>query len=372
MSIKLQRAIDKSLGVICFGLGVISKIFPNFSLKADKILVIKLWAMGESILTLPMIKELRKAYPSAKISVLCRERNKDVYTLNKDIDEIILFEPKNIFGVIKLLKRFDLVIDCEPYLKVSALASFYLGKRRIGFSHGTRAWMYTDKIEYNDQQHVVDTYLDFLKVLGMQKKVDALVKLEYSSEDKAKVTELLDPALKEKKLLVGFCPGAAESTRERMWPEDNFAELADKIIKDYDANILLIGSKSEAELAESIKRKVKNSDKVINLAGKTGPKKELFALIELCDLFISNDTGPMHVAAAQGVKTIGLFGPNLPTRFAPYGKDNISIYHKLNCSPCINVHMGKIPDCNNEIKGECMKKISINDVMEAVKKCLKQ
>lgn len=371
MSIKLQKTVDWSLGIVCLGFGAISKIFPNFALKTNKILIIKLWAMGESILTLPMIKELRKAYPSAKISVLCRERNKEVYTLNKDIDEIILFEPKNIFGLMKLLKRFDLAIDCEPYLKTSALASFYLGKRRIGFSHGTRAWMYTDKIDYNDQQHVVDTYLDFLKVLGTPKKTEILVKLEYSPEDKVKVMKMLAPVLKQKKLLIGFCPGAAESTRERMWPEDNFAELADKIIEAYDAAILLIGSKSEAELAENIKRKVKNTDQVMNLAGKTG-KKELFALIELCDLFISNDTGPMHIAAAQGVKTIGLFGPNLPTRFAPYGKRNITLYHSIPCSPCINVHKGKIPDCSNTIKGECMKNISVNDVREMITECLKK
>ncbi|MEM4264028.1 MAG: glycosyltransferase family 9 protein [Candidatus Woesearchaeota archaeon] len=371
MSIKIQRAIDKSLGVACFGLGAVSKIFPKFSLKTDKILIIKLWAMGESILTLPMIKELRKAYPSAKISVLCRERNKDVYTLNPDIDEIILFEPKNIFGLIKLFKRFDLVIDCEPYLKTSALASFYLGKRRIGFSHGARAWMYTDKIDYNDQQHVVDTYLDFLKLLGMQKKADALVKLCYSSEDKAKVMEMLAPVLKQKKQLIGFCAGAAESTRERMWPKEKFAELADRLIKDYDAQVIFIGSKKESELEDSVIQKMKNKHNTVNLAGRTSVK-ELFALIEMCDLFISNDTGPMHIAAAQGVRTIGLFGPNTPVRFAPYGKGNIFIYHKIDCSPCINVHKGKVPDCNNKIKGECMQKISVDEVLAAVKKCLKK
>ena len=87
-------------------------------------------------------------------------------------------------------------------------------------------------------------------------------------------------------------------------------------------------------------------------------------------LFISNDTGPMHIAAAQGTPTIGLFGPNLPTRFAPFGPDNIALYEKTPCSPCINVHKGSFPDCFNPEKGLCMKQIRVEQVCAAATQLL--
>ncbi|MBI2653126.1 glycosyltransferase family 9 protein, partial [Candidatus Woesearchaeota archaeon] len=92
--------------------------------------------------------------------------------------------------------------------------------------------------------------------------------------------------------------------------------------------------------------------------------------------FIGNDAGPMHIAAAQGVKTIGLFGPNLPIRFGPYGKGNTSLYKGYNCefSPCINVHKGQVPDClyprNSNDYQKCMKNISVNDVLKEVEKLI--
>jgi len=93
-----------------------------------------------------------------------------------------------------------------------------------------------------------------------------------------------------------------------------------------------------------------------------------------CKLFVGNDSGPMHVAAAQGIKTLGLFGPNLPVRFGPYGKGNIGLYKGYNCefSPCINVHKGQVPDClytrNSNDYQKCMKNISVDDVLKEVEK----
>ena len=109
--------------------------------------------------------------------------------------------------------------------------------------------------------------------------------------------------------------------------------------------------------------------KIVNLAGKI-TLKQLFYLTEKCNLIISNDAGGMHIAAAQGTKTIGLFGPNLPVRFRPLNKKSLSVYKGKICkySPCINVHKGEVPDCCYKGKDyqKCMKEIKVEDVLKFV------
>ena len=139
--------------------------------------------------------------------------------------------------------------------------------------------------------------------------------------------------------------------------------------------IIFIGNDEEKELIDNLIKKINNKNKVINAVGLFD-LKTVFYLIEKCNLFIGNDAGPMHIAAAQGVKTIGLFGPNLPVRFGPYGKGNIGIYKGYNCkfSPCINVHKGQVPDClfpkNSEDYQKCMKNIKVSDVIKKVTKLI--
>ncbi len=115
--------------------------------------------------------------------------------------------------------------------------------------------------------------------------------------------------------------------------------------------------------------KIKNA--AVSVAGEIS-LSELFELARRSVIFISNDTGPMHIAAAQGTHTIGLFGPNLPVRFGPYGKWNESVYHKKPCSPCINVHLGKILDCREKVSGNCMKLITTEEVKSVIKKMIEQ
>jgi len=358
--IKLQRFVDRFIGNILCNLFWPFKPQKKNIFQPKKILIVKLWAVGESILTLPLISELKKKYPNTQIDVLVRKRNKDIYTLNKNIGAVLLLNKKN---VISNFKKYDLVFDCEPYLNISAILSFWLGKQTIGFSHGQRAKLYNYKIKYNDQQHVVKTYLDLLIPICKEiKNPKKLVKLEYSLYDLEIINKLLKSYSLDDKKLIGICATAAESAHSRMWPKEKFAKLIDKLVSEKNVNIILVGGKNDSALNESIIKLVTNKEKVFNFAGKTSVK-QLFALVEKCEVFISNDTGPMHVAAAQDVKTIGLFGPNTPVRFGPYGEKNSSIYKPVLPKPCINVHLGKVPDCKNH---NHMSLISVNDVYEAI------
>ncbi len=117
-----------------------------------------------------------------------------------------------------------------------------------------------------------------------------------------------------------------------------------------------------------------------NVSGEINVR-EMFYLISLCRLFIGNDSGPMHVAAAQNVKTIGLFGCNLPVRFAPFGKNNYSIYKKSHLArsvplafqkACINVHKGEVGECKHGMENACVKRIQVDDVTSLVDKVMKK
>ncbi len=381
MSVRLIKFVDKFIGVpYCLVLGIF-RLFSKKNMppvnKTKNILIIQLWGIGETILTVPAIKALKERYNKTAIDVLCTSRNRDVYFKYPFISKLNVIN-LNIFSlkwfVLKNWKKYDIVIDMEEYLNISAIMSFFLGKYTIGYSHGTRSLTYSKKVKYNDKQHTSKTFFDLVKPLGIKGTVKKLEKLNYTGTDK----RIVDLALKYSKInkkhfIVGIAPGAAESSKSRMWPKQNFAELIEKVSKKKkNAKIILIGANYENKLNENIIKLIKNkraAKNVLNLAGKF-TLKQTFYLISKCNVFIGNDSGPMHIGAAMGVKTIGLFGPNLPVRFCPLNKKSKSIYKKMPCSPCINIHKGQIPECmHGETSRDfrkCMKEIKVKDVLRYI------
>ena len=374
----LIKLIDKHVGnLLCNFLALFNKKKASDNLKIiNKVLVIQLWGIGETILTLPAIGALRRRFPKAEINVLATSRNKDVFFNNKNIDNAISIKlnPFSILGFLsRNIKKYDLVIDMEEYLNISAIISFFAGRRIIGYAHDSRAELYTDMVRYNDKQHAMQTFLDLVRILDINFDAGNLPKLDFSKSDKNAVDKFLkNDGVKKNDFIVCVAPGAAESAKSRMWPYERYAELCDEVVDKYNAKIIFIGDFNEVDLVQSIQNKMENKN-TINSAGKI-TLNQLFYLISKSKLFIGNDAGPMHIAAAQGVKTIGLFGPNLPVRFGPYGKGNIGLYKGYNCefSPCINVHKGEVPDClyprNSNDYQKCMKNISVNDVLKEVEK----
>ncbi|MBW2984847.1 glycosyltransferase family 9 protein [Candidatus Woesearchaeota archaeon] len=378
MGVRIIKFIDRYIGnVLCLILGLINLFRKKTPPDIKNILVIQFWGIGETILTLPAINALRLKFPKAKISILATQRNKDVYESFEGYNKLELID-LGVFSIIKFIinnhRKFDLVVDMEEYLNISAIIALFVGKKTVGYSHGVRSLLYTDKVKYDDKQHVSKTFLDLVKKLGIKSEVISLEKLKVSQKDRQVVEALLNKLkISKKDLIIGIAPGAAESAKSRIWSGNRFAKVADKLIEKYHAKVIFIGAGDERNLIGNVQDSMKN--KSFNLAGRIS-LKQTFYLIEKCKLFISNDTGPMHMAAAQGIKTMGLFGPNLPVRFGPFGKKNISIYEGKVCeySPCINVHKGRVPDClfmkRSGNYQKCMNAIEVDDVMKAVSKLL--
>src|SRR3989338_439576 len=358
MNVRLVRFLDRYIGsAICFVLGLLPK--QKFG-KTDKILAIQLWGIGESILTLPALNE------PENVKVLVTERNKDVYNGYHEV-EVIATNPIPIIKyIMKNRNKYDAVIDFEEYLNMSAIISFFVGRRRIGYSHGIRSRLYTDTVEYNDGQHCSQTFMDLLKPLGVERKVKELLPLKYHNNEKRVVEKYLHSnSIGKKDFLVAVAVGVGESAKSRIWPIENFARLANMLVQKRKAKIIFIGSKDDEELNDSVENLMREGS--INAAGEfTLPQTA--CLIRRCSLVIRNDSGPMHIAAAMGNKTIGLFGTNIPARFGPL--KGISVYKEEICkySPCINVHKGEIPNCyfRGEDYQKCMKNISVEDVTSRI------
>ena len=359
MNLNLTKIIDKYfLPIPCFIIGLRKK---NKIDAPKKILFIKMWSIGDGILTLPLIKAAKLKYPEAQIDVLSHKRLNHLFDNNKNISNLILFND-NLKEIKPLYKKYDLSIDTDPYLNSSALITWYSGKASLGFSHSVRSKLFDTTSEFKEQ-HTFQNYVDLLEKINIQTNKE-LEKIQTDNETKERVEEIL----KENNLdnfIVGISPGVGESGRTRMWPLEKFAKLIDYLIENKKAKIVIIDGPDNLEVAEKLTNLTKHP--ITNLAGKTTKKESLY-LIEKCDLFISNDTGPMHMAAAQKTRTIGIFGPNTPIRWAPYG-DNISIYKKTECSPCISNKKGITPECKykgTELEQHCMKNITVEEVINQI------
>ena len=351
--ISFIRMIDTYIGNLILFLLPQNKKLNN----GKNILIIRLWTLGESLLTLPMIKKLKEE--GYNINILVTDRSKSVFENVNFIDDIINL--KNIFSIIKNLNKYDIAIDTEPYLKISSIISWWLSKFSIGWDNRK----YSINLKYNDKIHTVNNFCRLIEPLNIKYEPKELIPLNYKNENKIKVNDLIKDIKNQNKKIIGIHAGMAESSPWRSWK--NFPELINNLNEKY--NIILTGSNEEKKINKSIILTLNNINNISDFSGNTN-LLDLSYLLTQIDLFISNDTGPMHLSAAMKCKTIGLFGPNLPERFGLYGENNISIYEgkKLGCSPCINVHKGSFPNC--PINGKCMDLIKVNDVLKKIEEAL--
>jgi heptosyltransferase-2 len=358
----IQRYIDKIGGnIIVFILSIFNKQKPR-EIEPKRFLIIKLWALGDSVISIALIKGIRESYKNCCIDVLILPHVQDVFEC-ADVDNIKYL---NSFSDLKYIthnsKKYDIVFDCEPYFNLSAIISYFAGKERIGFANQFRSRLYTMTTEFRKDQHMVQNYLDMLRLTGIKYDADKLEKLDVPKNEKQRVEEYISEIFSNK-ILIGICPGISESTKNRMWFEERFAQLADRIMDKFSCKILFIDSQKNIKTSEKIMSLMQNS--ATNTIG-TFSLTETFHLISSCSIFISNDTGPMHIAAAQGCKTIGLFGPNTPVLWGPFGKNNISIY-KTTLAPSIQNDKGIF---KNKNRLEYMGPIKVNNVFEKVNLCL--
>ena len=323
------------------------------------ILIIKLRYIGDVLLTTSLATILSQHFNDSRITFMVNEGTDAVLRRNPRVDDILLVPRTNGIRQLKFLtyvrqRRFDCVIDLTDGDRSAFITAFSGAPIRIGFNHEFR-WRgkcYTHCVEgVYGTMHMVDYHARALEPLGIYES-GGDPELFLSEEDIKAASRLSDSLGVSGSKLVMIHPAARYWFKA--WPPERFAELGDTLMeKGY--KVVLVGSRQEREVEESVQKNAKH--KLLSLVGKT-TILELGALMRQCSLFIGNDGGPMHMAAAVGCPVVALFGPSDPAVWGPRGRQTQVIYKSLDCRDCFH------PGCH---RGEesCMRQITVEEVLKA-------
>lgn len=344
-----------------------------------KIIVYSLPGVGNTLMLTPHLEAIKRRYPKAKLTVLAMYRSvKEILENNPYIDELIYWNffkegyLKSILFLLKLRKRkFDISIMPYPANKAQYnLVNFLAGGRlRIAHKYDVKnfssfSFLYNKRISINDKRHETEENFELLKLIDVKNKnYKTYLKLRSEEEKYA------DGFFKKNKLknVIGMHPGASRFAGmwNKRWPEENFAKLADLISEKYKVKILIFGDAQEKELKEKIYSLMKNKPILV----ETPNIRTAAALIKKCKLFLTNDSGLMHLSAAVDTPIVAIFGPTSPIRTVPLIKKKKILYKNLWCSPCYKIGW-KLYCRYNPKKYECLNSISVEEVFNQLKNLL--
>ncbi|MFH1655376.1 MAG: lipopolysaccharide heptosyltransferase II [Candidatus Omnitrophota bacterium] len=333
-----------------------------------RILVIRTDRIGDVLLSTPVIKAVKDFFPNSFLAVMVRPYAKEIIEGNPFVDELIIYDKygkhKSILSSLKFAnelrkERFDLAIILHPTNRVN-LISFFAGiPERIGYNR-KMGFFLTKKLDdkkYLGEKHEMGYSLDVIRALGIEPQDKTLfMPIKKESED------WVDRILKKNNALnspnlVAIHPGA--SCPSKIWPQEHFSDLANRLIEEYRFKIIIISGPKDQKIAEKLIEKIEYP--VIDLSGETTISK-LASILKRCCLFISNDSGPVHISTAVGTPVISIFGRNQkglsPLRWGPLGEKDIFLHKDVGCIECL-AH-----NCKKEFI--CLKSISVEDVLEAV------
>ena len=322
--------------------------------------------VGDAVMTIPALRELRRIFPNAKITLHTRKWAEGIFRDANFINEILPFDQeksafKTVFAQAKILRRknFDLAVLFPNSFESALTAKLGNVLIRFGYAKESRGFLLTDAKtipEWKNQRHEVFYYLNLVAeiekkffgvttILGREPRFS----LKVSEERKTQSRKFLEKnGVDLSKKIVAFCPGSTNS-RAKRWHAESYAQLNDKIQSQLNSNVILVGAADELEV--SLEVAAKSNLKPIVLTGKTD-LAEVTAILSVCDLLVSNDTGPAHISAALGTKTLVIFGPTNPTTTQPWNSE--IIYKRVECSPCM------LRDC--PIDHRCMTRILPDEV----------
>jgi len=318
--------------------------------------------IGDSIMTLPALMEIRRNFPHAQISVLLRPWVRPIFESLPYVDQIINYDKKkgmvqNLAEFVRITsllraKRFDMAILFQNAFE-AALIAFLSGIRvRLGHDTDGRGFLLSHPVKKGKGQHQIRNYLDLLKGIGLEvEEMDPLlsIKGEYIANAQSVLKENdIEPG----EFVIALAPGAIYGPAKR-WPAEYFAIIGDWIRKRWGAKVLIMGSDRERDVCSHVQAMMKEGS--LNLCGKTSLGTSM-GIIKNCNMLVSNDSGLMHVGAALGVPTVAIFGSTDPQATGPRGAYCRIIKHDIPCSPCFR------RECPYDL--ECLYSVRPEDVWE--------
>ncbi len=339
--------------------------------KVRRILVRGVNWVGDTILSYPTVQRLKTAFPDSHLAILIPHHLIDLWKTFPYVDEIIPFEKKegleSVWRDWKLSHslrkgRYDLAVILPRSFR-SAL-QIYLARIpiRIGYKEG-RSFFLTYPIERKGEVlriHRIHYYQRLIEPLEVPEEVSS-PKLFLREEDRSWAEQFLrNLGLLNRKVLIGLNPGATYGLA-KCWPPSRFGELGRRLFENWNASLFLFGRREEQPIAKEILNHLKGEG--IDLTGRTD-LLQLAALLERCDLLVTNDTGTMHMATAVGTPVVAIFGSTDVNTTGPWGDRHKVIKKDLPCSPCLK------RVCPTDHR--CMELISVDEVEEAVNLKLKE
>ena len=333
----------------------------------DRILVTQTggW-IGDMILLTPALRALKRTYPRAHLALLLRPLVADLMATHPYVDEIIIdgkaqsrSRLKSLWTSVDHTRRshFDLAVVLHPTSFRNALIPFLAGvPERIGSNVSARAILLTKSCPDRTDLHEVHRYLRVLALIDIHAP-NADLEFWHTETDRDAVRQILAThGISATDSVMGVNLGTTWDTKR--WRLENFAAVLTQVQNRFGVPIVLTGSASEISLGEAFQQSA--GVEVIDLIGKT-TLTQLGALIERCDVYLTCDSGAMHIAAAVGTPTIALFGPTSPVRHRPYGEGHYVIEKPVACRPCY-----KRTCLRTDQPHLCMTEIRVEEVVEQI------
>jgi ADP-heptose:LPS heptosyltransferase len=392
MKTNVLRKIDYYLGpVVCrFLLAIRMLAHPHAGpengprvKQCSNILIIKFFGMGTILLFSPALRELKRIYPQAKISIATLSSNRELCGMLHAIDSVVCLDIssparflKSFYLLLKEVreKRFDIVIDLEFLTNFSALVSLLTTllsrpQLAVGFNAPFK-WrndIYHLNVAFDHSRHITKIFAKLVSSLtgekfepGFQPERAALL----AQADTRYAQELLSAhnELERAGLVVCVNINAGELNFNRRWPKEYFAAVSEKLLSRHNAAIILIGGAQDRAYVEEFRKMLPVSPLIVDIAGAT-TLKQLIGVFMRSSLLLTNDSGPLHLAEVLGLPTVSFFGPETPYLYGPIDGGHYVFYEDSYCSPCLNIYNSKLSHCKNNV---CLKAIQPEAVLRVL------
>ncbi|HEY6119332.1 MAG TPA: lipopolysaccharide heptosyltransferase II, partial [Pyrinomonadaceae bacterium] len=302
--------------------------------------------VGDAVMGVPALRELRQVFPQAHVSLVVRPWAEGLFADTTFVDSILVFDRRGVMSVIDQIRcwreqKFDLAVLFQNAFEAALIPFMAQIPIRVGYATDRRRLLLTHPLqlpEKREQEHEVFYYLNIIKELARivgepgptVAPPDCSLQVSESRQIAA-VEKLVSIGARQNNITVALCPGSINS-RAKRWPAERYAELADRLIEMRDVDVLLIGSTDETDVAAEVKSRMRHQP--IDLTGKTS-LAEVVAILSVTDLVITNDTGPAHIASSLGRPTLVIFGPTNPNTTRPFAASGEIIRQPPDCAPCM-------------------------------------
>lgn len=338
------------------------------------VLVVQTSFLGDTVLTLPLLSEIKRRYPAGKLTLLCSPVAAELLASHGVIDDVIVDDKRHqdagILGLwrkAKILEQKQFTLAISPHKSLRSALLLFLARipHRIGFRQSKGAFLFHTLADRDLLVHDVERNLSILQALGIPTEAcRRAIDLPIAPASKEHMRQILEAAgVDLNRTVIGINAGSVWPTKR--WSPDLFAALIRRLKQDVNCEIVLFGGPEDHDTVATIQALC--GTEVVNLCGKTA-LHNLPAAVSACDLFITNDSGPMHIAVACGVPVVAIFCATTPALgFYPYTSKAVVVQKALDCRPCSS-HGGRRCPLGTE---DCIKLIRPEHVLQAAKQVLR-